>query len=83
MGRRNDGTLPAIARRLGARPYVNAPGGPDLYDPAIFRNADIDLRFLGIIRGQALPFSAAYWLKIATIFQEIFVRRLTGKSLSL
>jgi hypothetical protein len=35
-----------IARRLGARRYVNAPGGSDLYDPGAFANAGIELRFL-------------------------------------
>lgn len=35
-----------IARRVGARRYVNAPGGRDLYDPAAFADAGIELRFL-------------------------------------
>jgi hypothetical protein len=35
-----------IARRLGAKRYVNAPGGRDLYDPASFDRAGIELRFL-------------------------------------
>ena len=35
-----------IARRLGARRYVNTPGGRDLYDPAAFAEAGIELRFL-------------------------------------
>lgn len=35
-----------IARRLGARRYVNAPGGRELYDPAAFAAADIELDFL-------------------------------------
>jgi hypothetical protein len=35
-----------IARRLGARRYVNAPGGQSLYDPADFRDAGIELNFL-------------------------------------
>jgi hypothetical protein len=35
-----------IARRLGARRYVNAPGGRDLYDPAAFASVGIELRFL-------------------------------------
>jgi hypothetical protein len=35
-----------IARRLGAKRYVNAPGGRHLYDPAVFDQAGIELRFL-------------------------------------
>lgn len=35
-----------IARRLGARRYVNAPGGRDLYDPTAFAHAGISLHFL-------------------------------------
>jgi hypothetical protein len=35
-----------IARRLGARRYVNAPGGRDLYDQSAFADAGIELRFL-------------------------------------
>jgi hypothetical protein len=35
-----------IARRLGATRYVNAPGGRELYDPAAFDEARIELRFL-------------------------------------
>ena len=35
-----------IARRLGARRYVNPPGGRDLYDAAAFAGAGIELRFL-------------------------------------
>jgi hypothetical protein len=35
-----------IARRLGARQYVNAPGGRHLYDRDTFARAGIELRFL-------------------------------------
>jgi hypothetical protein len=35
-----------IMRRLGASRYVNAPGGRELYNPATFADAGIDLRFL-------------------------------------
>jgi hypothetical protein len=35
-----------IARRLGAHRYINAPGGRDLYAPAAFANAGIELSFL-------------------------------------
>ena len=35
-----------IARRLGARRYVNAPGGRDLYEPTAFADAGIELTFL-------------------------------------
>ncbi len=36
----------AIAQRLGAARYVNPPGGRDLYDPAAFAAAGMELRFL-------------------------------------
>jgi len=35
-----------IARRLGARRYVNPPGGRDLYNAAAFAKVGIELRFL-------------------------------------
>lgn len=35
-----------IARRLGARRYVNAPGGRDLYETEAFERAEIELAFL-------------------------------------
>ena len=35
-----------IARRLGAKRYVNAPGGRELYDAESFDRAGIELRFL-------------------------------------
>jgi hypothetical protein len=35
-----------IARRLGASRYINASGGRELYDPAVFDNAGIELQFL-------------------------------------
>jgi hypothetical protein len=35
-----------IARRLGARRYVNAPGGRGLYDPEAFAKSGIELSFL-------------------------------------
>ncbi|PZQ60302.1 MAG: hypothetical protein DI570_14385 [Phenylobacterium zucineum] len=37
----------AISRELGARRYVNAPGGRDIYDAASFDAAGLELRFLG------------------------------------
>jgi hypothetical protein len=40
-----------IARRLGASRYVNASGGRELYDPAAFDNAGIELRFLADYQG--------------------------------
>ena len=43
--RGQDRTL-EIARRLGAKRYVNAPGGRDLYDRAVFDQTGIELRFL-------------------------------------
>jgi hypothetical protein len=36
----------AIAQRLGATHYLNAPGGRDLYDAEVFAAAGIELRFL-------------------------------------
>jgi hypothetical protein len=40
-----------IARQLGARRYVNAPGGRRLYDPVGFSNAGVDLCFLPEYQG--------------------------------
>jgi len=40
-----------IARRLGARAYVNAPGGRNLYDRDAFARAGIALRFLSDYAG--------------------------------
>jgi hypothetical protein len=40
-----------IARRLGARRYVNAPGGRDLYDAEAFSKAGIELKFLAPYAG--------------------------------
>jgi hypothetical protein len=40
-----------IASRLGARRYVNAPGGRALYDPQAFDAAGIELRFLSEYAG--------------------------------
>lgn len=42
-----------IARRVGARRYVNAPGGRALYDAAAFEEAGIELRFLPEYPGAA------------------------------
>jgi hypothetical protein len=42
-----------IARRLGATRYVNAPGGRSLYDPLMFENAGIELRFLADYPGSS------------------------------
>jgi hypothetical protein len=36
----------AIAQRLGATQYVNAPGGRELYDTEAFAAAGVELRFL-------------------------------------
>jgi hypothetical protein len=36
----------AIAKALGARRYLNAPGGADLYDLAAFQAANLGLHFL-------------------------------------
>jgi hypothetical protein len=40
-----------IARRVGASRYVNVPGGRDLFDPAAFSDAGIELRFLSEYSG--------------------------------
>jgi hypothetical protein len=40
-----------IARRLGAKRYVNASGGQSLYDRAAFEAAGIELRFLNPYAG--------------------------------
>jgi hypothetical protein len=47
-----------IARRLGARAYVNAPGGRHLYDPDTFARAGIELRFLSDYSGPSASIMA-------------------------
>lgn len=42
-----------IARRFGAKHYVNAPGGRELYDRAAFEEAGLSLSFLSEYRGAA------------------------------
>jgi hypothetical protein len=61
----------AIARAVGARVYVNAPGGRALYDPAAFARAGLGLAFLppwqgaphsvlpDLLAGQTAPLRAA------------------------
>lgn len=41
----------AIARRMGATSYINAPGGRELYDAATFRQAGMTLHFLSTHQG--------------------------------
>ncbi len=43
----------AIAAALGARRYVNPPGGRALYDPALFAAKGVELRFLPDYMGNA------------------------------
>jgi hypothetical protein len=62
----------AIASRLGARTYVNPPGGRDLYDPTRFEAAGVALRFLSPYEGSFV--SVAERLSVddhATIRAEI------------
>jgi len=40
-----------IVQRLGARRYVNASGGRDLYDPVAFEQAGVELRLLSDYAG--------------------------------
>jgi len=47
-----------IARRLGAGRYVNASGGLDLYEPAAFANAGIELKFLPVYPGPSVSILA-------------------------
>lgn len=42
-----------ICRRLGARRYINAPGGRELYDPTAFAEAGVRLQFLPPFDGPA------------------------------
>ncbi|MBN9531463.1 MAG: WbqC family protein [Alphaproteobacteria bacterium] len=41
----------ALARAVGANGYVNLSGGGDLYTPAVFRDAGLDLQILPPYRG--------------------------------
>ena len=43
---RGQARILAIAQRLGATQYLNAPGGRDLYDAQAFADAGVELRFL-------------------------------------
>ena len=43
-----------ICELLGAKAYVNAPGGRDLYDPAVFSARGIELSFLPEFQGNML-----------------------------
>jgi hypothetical protein len=40
-----------IVRRVGARRYVNSPGGTELYDKSAFAEAGVELSFLPEYRG--------------------------------
>jgi hypothetical protein len=69
-----------IARRLGARTYINPPGGRDLYDRAAFEAAGIDLKFLTDYPGpnssiltrilHESPLRIAHEIRQATRFQS-------------
>ncbi len=43
-----------ISEQIGATTYINPPGGVDLFDPAKFRNSNIELQF---IHPQLTPYS--------------------------
>jgi hypothetical protein len=43
---RGQARILAIAERLGATRYLNAPGGRELYDAGAFADAGVELRFL-------------------------------------
>lgn len=50
-GLRAQDRILAIAQAYGATRYINPPGGRDLYDPAAFAAAGIQLRFLSDYAG--------------------------------
>lgn len=52
-----------IVRRVGARRYVNAPGGGSLYSQDAFAEAGVELRFLPEYRGPT-------WSILARILAE-------------
>ncbi len=61
-----------IARRLGARRYVNAPGGRDLYDRRGFAEADIEARVLTDYSGPASSILARIlWEQPEALAREI------------
>lgn len=41
-----------ICRRVGAERYINAPGGRELYNPAAFADAGVQLQFLPAFEGK-------------------------------
>ncbi len=47
-----------VARRVGARAYLNAPGGRHLYDRDAFKRAGIELRFLSDYPGPSASIMA-------------------------
>jgi hypothetical protein len=51
-GLRGQDRVLAICEQLGAKAYVNAPGGRGLYNPSAFAARGIDLRFLPPYQGQ-------------------------------
>lgn len=40
-----------IVKRVGAKDYINSPGGKEIYDEAAFRDAGLTLNFLSEYRG--------------------------------
>lgn len=52
---RGQAKILAICKRLGAARYINPIGGAALYDPAAFRDAGVDLRFLRAAPPAAYP----------------------------
>jgi hypothetical protein len=52
---RGEARILAVAQALGARTYINSPGGRHLYDPVSFAEAGVELRFLAPYDGR-FPF---------------------------
>jgi hypothetical protein len=51
QGLRGQDRILEIVRRVGARKYVNAPGGKELYSQEAFAQADVELSFLPEYQG--------------------------------
>lgn len=83
-GLRNQDKVIALSKAVGATTYVNATGGMELYDRAVFRDQGLDLKFI-----RARPFEYAQfgdpfvpWLSIIDVmmFNRLDVVRATVSS---
>lgn len=70
---RGQGRVIALARRLGAARYVNAPGGRALYDPRAFAAAGIELLFIEPNTEPCEQFSAPFVPSLSVVDAMMFL----------